>query len=210
VGVERDLAGIPYAKVPGRLLSADRTAEELTTYNAIVNIVTNLRNDEQAAIVWPNDRDEQGNPYYEFGLLTTGGSRLFDTGKIIERYDSRIAMAVMADFILLGHQQVGSYSLVSSKTNLFSTALGAWLGWQALPIVLLLSSLAGAIIEPSQRLATAAPFVSAKSASFQQSAFVGKARGIDAEWRNLEKLRRLPVHHGLRQRNRLFAHYERT
>ena len=127
VGVERDLAGIPYAKVPGRLLSAERTAEELTTYNAIVNIVTNLRNDEQAAIVWPNDRDEQGNPYYEFGLLTTGGSRLFDTGKIIERYDSRIAMAVMADFILLGHQQVGSYSLVSSKTNLFSTALGAWL-----------------------------------------------------------------------------------
>lgn len=36
-------------------------------------------------------------------------------------------MTVLADFILLGHEKVGSYSLSSSKTNLFSLALGAWL-----------------------------------------------------------------------------------
>jgi hypothetical protein len=128
VGIERDLAGLPIAKVPGRFLNAsERTAEEAATYTAVKQIVTNIRRDEQEGVVWPNDRDEQGNPYFELELLTTGGTRQFDTGTIVERYDSRIAMAVMADFILLGHQQVGSYSLVSSKTNLFATALGAWL-----------------------------------------------------------------------------------
>ena len=128
IGIERDLAGLPIAKIPGRYLNgAERTPEDTATYNAVKQIVTNIRRDEQEGVVWPNDRDEDGNPMFELDLLTTGGTRQFDTGKIIERYDSRIAMAVMADFILLGHQQVGSYSLVSSKTNLFSTALGAWL-----------------------------------------------------------------------------------
>jgi hypothetical protein len=46
---------------------------------------------------------------------------------IIERYDSRIAATVMADFILLGHQNVGSFALADNKTNLFSVAMGAFL-----------------------------------------------------------------------------------
>ena len=36
-------------------------------------------------------------------------------------------MTVLADFILLGHEKVGSFALSSSKTNLFSTAIGSWL-----------------------------------------------------------------------------------
>ena len=127
IGFERDLAGLPVAKVPAALLSAERTAEETAAYTAIKNIVTNIRRDEQEGVVWPGDRDEHGNALYELTLLSTGGARQFDTGKIVERYDSRIAMSVLADFILIGHQQVGSYSLVSSKTSLFATALGAWL-----------------------------------------------------------------------------------
>lgn len=128
IGVERDLAGLPVALVPGRLMNTlERTADEAATFEAIKQIVTNIRRDEQEGVVWPNDRDESGNPYYELKLLTTGGTRQFDVGKIVERYDSRIAMSVLADFILIGHQQVGSYSLVSSKTTLFATALGAWL-----------------------------------------------------------------------------------
>ena len=33
----------------------------------------------------------------------------------------------MSDFLLLGHQQVGSFALSSDKTHLFSMALGAYL-----------------------------------------------------------------------------------
>jgi len=36
-------------------------------------------------------------------------------------------MTVLADFILLGHEKVGSFALSSTKTNLFSTAIGAFL-----------------------------------------------------------------------------------
>lgn len=46
---------------------------------------------------------------------------------IINRYDNRIAMTVLADFIFLGHEQNGSWALSSDKTELFSMACGAFL-----------------------------------------------------------------------------------
>ena len=45
----------------------------------------------------------------------------------MNRYDQRIAMSVLADFILIGHEKTGSFALASSKTEMFATALGAWL-----------------------------------------------------------------------------------
>lgn len=127
IGVERDLAGLPVAEVPAELLSPTRTAEQTAVFNAVRDIVVNIRRDAQEGILWPSDHDQQGNQLYTLKLLSTGGTRQFDTGKIIDRYNTQIAMAVLADFMMLGHQATGSWALASSKTSLFSTALGAWL-----------------------------------------------------------------------------------
>lgn len=64
---------------------------------------------------------------YSFELMSTGGSRQFDTNAIIERYDTKISQTVLADFIQLGHEKVGSFALSSDKTNLFAMAIGAYL-----------------------------------------------------------------------------------
>jgi hypothetical protein len=71
--------------------------------------------------------NDNGDRLVELVLLGTGSRRMFDTSKIIERKDREMAMTIMADFILLGHQKVGSFALSSDKTELFATALGAWL-----------------------------------------------------------------------------------
>lgn len=78
-----------------------------------------VRRDEREGIVLGNG--------WQFTLTSTGGRRQFDTNQIIERYDTRMAMTVLADFVLLGHQNVGSFALSSDKTELFSVALGAFL-----------------------------------------------------------------------------------
>ena len=127
MGVERDLAGIPMAKLPAEYLDPAAPAEQKAIRNAIETVVKNVRQDRQAGILWPNDRDDDGNELFTFELLSSGGSRAFDTGGIIERYDKRIAMMVLGDFILLGHDRMGSYSLSSDKTDMFAMALGAWL-----------------------------------------------------------------------------------
>ena len=126
VGIERDLAGLPVAKVPPSVLAA-ATDDEQRQLAAIKEIVTNIRRDEQEGVIWPNVYDDAGHELYRLELLSSGGARSFDTGAVIQRYEQRIAMTVLADFILLGHEAVGSYALSATKSSMFKTALEAWL-----------------------------------------------------------------------------------
>ncbi|MGH2370355.1 MAG: phage portal protein family protein [Chloroflexota bacterium] len=127
VGIERDLAGLPVVWGPPELFQPDATPEQKALFETLKRIATNIKRDEQEGLVFPLAYDEKGNKLYDIQLLSTGGRRQFDTDTIVQRYDLRIAMSVLADFILLGSRQVGSYALASSKTNLFAVALGAWL-----------------------------------------------------------------------------------
>lgn len=150
IGIERDLAGLPVAKVPAELLSPNRTAEQAAVYTAIQKIITNIRRDEKEGVIWPLAYDAKGNETYKLELLSTGGRRQFDTNAIVGRYQAQIAMSMLADFILLGHEQVGSFALSSDKTALFGVALGAFLDAisaaieeQAFTSLLALNGLAG-------------------------------------------------------------------
>jgi hypothetical protein len=128
IGVERELAGYPVVYVPVEWTDVNATAGEKDAYVAMKKLVTNIRRDEQEGAVLPAIYDEQNNQLVRLELLTSGGRRNFDTNQIITRLDQRLAMTVMADFILLGTATPnGSYALSSDKTKLFSTALGTWL-----------------------------------------------------------------------------------
>lgn len=128
IGIERDLAGLPVALVPPQMLSDSATAGERAALDAIKQIVRNIKRDEQEGIVFPLAYDpETGNKAFDLTLLSTGGRRQFDTDAIIARYDQRIAMTVLADFLLLGHEKVGSQALSVSKVDLFIQSLDAYL-----------------------------------------------------------------------------------
>ena len=127
IGIERDLAGLPRIGLPADLLSKNATEQQKALLAFMQKMGRNLRRDEQDVVIYPLEYDENGKKKYEFDLMTSGGTRQFNTNEIIQRYARWIAMTVLADFILLGHEKVGSYSLSSSKTNLFGIALGAWL-----------------------------------------------------------------------------------
>jgi hypothetical protein len=120
IGIERDLAGFPVLKAPEGMNIWDEDDPDMTAIRLLTEkIVQNIRRDSMEGLSLPAG--------WELQLLSTGGRRQFDTNAIIERYDTRIAMTVLADFVLLGHQQVGSFALSSDKTELFSMAVGAYL-----------------------------------------------------------------------------------
>lgn len=127
VGIERDLAGLPFAEVPAEMMSDNATDDDKATLGAIKELVRNVRRDEQEGVIWPVAFDANGNQMMKFSLLSAGGSRTFDTDRVISRYDQRIAMTVLADFILLGNEGVGSYAMTTTKTGMFQAALGSWL-----------------------------------------------------------------------------------
>jgi len=122
IGVERDLAGLPTMRVPVELFTdSDKTA----VYQACKDLVVNVRRDEQEGILLPFDSKNPDN--YKFELLSTGGRRQFSTNEIINRYKIEIAQTVLADFISLGHDSVGSYALARTKRDIFELAILAWL-----------------------------------------------------------------------------------
>ena len=123
IGVERDLAGLPVAYVPPEFLSSTATAEQSTVLTTIKDIVTSIKRNEQEGVIMPSMYDDQGHKVFDLVLLSSGGSRQFDTDKIIQRYDQRIAMSILSDFILLGSDRVGSYALGTSKMDLWSMAV---------------------------------------------------------------------------------------
>lgn len=127
IGAERDLAGLPFARIPSRYMAPDASPEEKAVYRNYLALVRNIRRDAKEGFVLPSDRDDKGNLRFEVELLTTGGSRAMDTPKILDRYDRQIAMSVLADFIFLGQTSAGSFALSSDKTALFGQALGAFL-----------------------------------------------------------------------------------
>jgi len=127
IGIERDLAGLPVALVPPELLGSCASPEAKATLAQIEKIIKNIRRDEQEGVIFPSIRDEKGNQMFELKLLSTGGQRQFDTDKVVNRHNRGIAGSLLADFILLGHDKVGSFALSSDKTHIFGTAIGAWL-----------------------------------------------------------------------------------
>jgi len=125
IGIERDLAGLPVAYVPPEFLSSTASVDQQQVLQSIISIVQNVKRNEQEGVVMPAMYDEAGHKMFDLQLLSSGGSRQFDTDKVIQRYDQRMAMSILSDFILLGHDRVGSYALGSSKMDLWSMAVDA-------------------------------------------------------------------------------------
>ena len=113
IGIERDLAGLPVIHGPEDLdIWDDQNKDAVKARLGLEEMVRSIRRDEMEGVVLPAG--------YTLELLSSGGTRQFDTNAIINRYDTRIAMTVLADFIFLGHDKTGSWALSSDKTELFA------------------------------------------------------------------------------------------
>lgn len=122
IGIERDLAGFPIVRVPHEIITAGGPI-----FEAYKQMARDVKRDEQEGAVLSSQRDTHGQYVYDMQLLSSASRRQFDTNVIIARYDTRIAMTMLADVILIGHEKVGSFALSSDKTELLSVALGAFL-----------------------------------------------------------------------------------
>jgi hypothetical protein len=127
VGVERDLAGLPMVSVPSEYLRAKPGSDQHKMVESMKKMVRSIRRNEQEGLVFPTAYDpDTKQPLFKFELLTSGGSRTFNTNELIQRYEQRQLMTVLADFIMVGHQgSTGTYNLHVDKTGIFREALNA-------------------------------------------------------------------------------------
>lgn len=122
-GMERDLAGFPVLYGPEGVDLWDTNDPDMEQALARAEyIVSSIRRDAREGLVLPG-----GENGWKLELVSSGSRRQFDTNAIIDRYDKRIATSVLADFVMLGQQQVGSFALADSKTQIFAMAIGTYL-----------------------------------------------------------------------------------
>lgn len=132
IGVERDLSGVPILRVPSEILDPDADIDQKKVRRMYEIMGQNLKRNDQSFLLMPsdiygNDENGSGQYIYDVSLLSSSGSRQVQTGPVIERYDRRIMQSMLTDFLLMGGQSVGSYSLASSKVDAFQTALVSYL-----------------------------------------------------------------------------------
>lgn len=128
VGIERDLAGMPVFEVPKELLMPNAGPEETALRRVLETMIQQVRVDERFGGLVPSEQNAEGLPSgFKFKLLSAGGKRQVDTNEIIKRYETRIAMTFLCEFIMIGQEKVGTQSLFQGKSNLFGIALGTLL-----------------------------------------------------------------------------------
>jgi len=133
IAVERELAGIPIARIPSEYLSSDASAAQSGFVGNLQQILRDVKFNEQGYIITPSDTypDKDGSPtnirLVDIELMSSNGNRNVDIDPIVRRYQHDIARSVLSEFLMLGGGNNGSYALSKSKTDLFLRALESYI-----------------------------------------------------------------------------------
>jgi len=133
IAVERELAGIPVARVPAEYLSPDSSSVQAQFIGNLQTILRDVKFNEQGYIILPSDTypDKDGSPtnqrLVDVELMASNGTRNIDIDPIVRRYQHDIARSVLSEFLMLGGGNTGSYALSKSKTDLFLRALESYI-----------------------------------------------------------------------------------
>lgn len=126
--IEKDGTGTPKFEAPEAYFNKNATSDQKAFIEILSRAASNFaKADEYRGLVVPQGLDKAGNKKYSYDLMSTPGRRTIDIRAVIQGYNTEMLAVALTDFILLGHQKVGSFSLSSDKTNLLSVALGAYL-----------------------------------------------------------------------------------
>lgn len=122
IGLERNLAGLPVI-TPPMGANTDAGSDDMTL---AAQIVRNVRNDEQGGLVLPPPNGEGDHNRWQFSLLSSAGmSKAIDTNIVISRYEKRILMSFLAQFLMLGMDSVGALATFEGGNDFFTAAINS-------------------------------------------------------------------------------------
>lgn len=135
-GIERELHGMPIAYMPAEYLSEGATDDQKALVASTEKILRDVRYNEEGYMLLPSDPwvDADGKPTggvgskrFDLKLITSEGTRNIDVRPVIRDYQAQIADSVLASFISLGKNGVGSYAMDESKKDLFLRSVESYI-----------------------------------------------------------------------------------
>ena len=140
VAIERELNGLPVGRIPSEYLDPNADASKLAFVEKFKTILRDVKRNEQGYLLIPSDVYEDadgkisGQRMVDFELLASKGTRDIDTNKSIVRHQQDMARSVLADFLMLGSNDRGSFAMSKSKTDIFVKSMRSILNSVAAPI----------------------------------------------------------------------------
>ncbi len=123
ISYERMGAGIPVMYMGSDTIKSGGTKNDT---DFAKQVVRDVRSDEQSGVVIPYQKMGPDGRGMLLELLSTPGRSVIDFDKVITRYEQRMAMSALAQFIMLGMSNVGSYALSKDHSDIFVLSLSAW------------------------------------------------------------------------------------
>lgn len=125
-GIARELSGFPVMRAPVEVMSTSPTSDNLATRQAAEQVLEDVHMGMQTGLLLTAKEDRGGNPTgWDFGLLTSGGSRAINVSSTIERRETRELIAYLCEWLFLGTRAKtgGGNALADAKTDMTELAV---------------------------------------------------------------------------------------
>lgn len=119
LSVTKDINGIPVLSLPAQYLSADADPSQKAILENFKNMLRNLQQGSQSAIILPSAVDEATrSKLFEIELLSADGKKQFSIDDIKKYYREMIFIGLGADILLMGVASSSSFALGSIKSSM--------------------------------------------------------------------------------------------
>lgn len=123
IAVAQDSNGFKVLYIPPEYMTTDASEDKKEAFEEYKKILSNMHQAKQSGVILPLLIDQDGNKMFELKFESITGQKSYDTNAIINRYTSEILTALFADFLSLGSNGSGSFSLAESKISVVEMAI---------------------------------------------------------------------------------------
>lgn len=123
ISVAQDSNGFKVLYLPPQYMTADASEDNKAVFEHYKTVIKNMHQAKESGLILPLIVDDQGNKMFEFEIKSVTGQKSYDTNAIIQRYTAEILTALFADFLSLGSNGSGSFSLAESKISVVEMAI---------------------------------------------------------------------------------------
>lgn len=133
IAIERELNGLPVGRIPAEYLDPNAPEGKKAFAEKFKSILRDVKKNAQGYVLLPSDmwEDVDGKvsetPQVSLELLASKGQRDIDPRKTINGHQQDIARSVLADFMTMGMNDRGSFSMSKNKSDIFVKSMMSFL-----------------------------------------------------------------------------------
>lgn len=123
ISVAQDSNGFKVLYLPPQYMTEDASEDNKAVFEHYKTVIKNMHQAKESGLILPLILDDNGKKMFEFEIMSVTGQKSYDTNAIIQRYTAEILTALFADFLTLGSNGSGSFSLAESKISVVEMAI---------------------------------------------------------------------------------------